>query len=86
MREFKFELGDVIKDEITGFTGVVMARSQYHTGCHTYGLLSQALGKDGKPIEWEWFDDQRLIATKKKALFERPIKPNGGPHPNAPQM
>ncbi len=59
----KFELGDVLKDKITGFQGVVMVRAEYFTGCAHYGLCSQEL-KDGRITEWEWIDEIRLVKTE----------------------
>ena len=92
MRDFKFILGEEVKDKITGFRGVVMARSEYHTGCNTYGLLSKTLTKDAKPAEWEWIDERLLTSfrnpaePKAKNVLTKAKKDNGGPHPNAPQM
>ena len=45
MVNFKFKKGEVLKDKITGFSGVVMARCDYITGCIHYGLLSRDLDK-----------------------------------------
>ena len=35
---FKFNLGDRVRDEITGFEGVVVVRSQWLNNCNTYGV------------------------------------------------
>jgi len=86
----KFELGEVLKDKITGFQGVATARTEYFTDCEHYGLASQSLGQDGKPIDWEWFDETRLVKVKgKKRVMKEsrtPSKPTSGPYPDAPQM
>lgn len=34
IKMFKFENGQIVKDMITGFTGVVVARVNYMTGCN----------------------------------------------------
>lgn len=65
---FKFELGEVLKDKITGFTGVVMVRSQYLTGCLHYGLQSRKIGEKGKTSDWEHFDENRLVSIGKKVM------------------
>ena len=83
---FKFEKGEILKDKVTGFEGVVMVRSDYYTGCNTYGLLSQEPDESGKPKSWVWIDETLLDKTRKKNVFTKPKKNNGGPHPNAPQM
>ena len=84
---FKFELGVILKDIVTGFEGVAMGRTQYFTGCNHYGLSSQILSKEGKPNEWEWFDESRMQATEKTMAvsFQESSRPTSGPHPNAPE-
>ncbi len=81
---FKFELGEVLKDVVTGFEGVVMGRTQYYTQCNHYGLLPQRLDKDKKEPEWGWFDETRLVRAKKKAVMLKVERPTSGPFPNAP--
>lgn len=85
---FKYEIGQILKDKITGFEGVVMARSEYYTGCNQYGLARRNLDKDGRVGGWEWIDEIRLTLTGEsidvdhKARTENP----GGPAPHAPEM
>lgn len=62
---FKFELGERVKDCITGMTGVIMARSNFITGCDQYGICDTKLTKDGKRPDWEYFDENRLVKTGK---------------------
>ena len=82
----KFELGDILQDNVTGFKGACLARTEYFTECTHYGLQSQEL-KDGKPIEWEWFDETRLIKVEgAKPIFKEKRQPTSGPHPSAPSM
>lgn len=86
--EFKFKQGETLRDKVTGFQGVVMARTDYFTGCVHCGLCSRTL-KDGKPIEWEWFDETRLILVSdiEKVLREPGQATDvGGMFPNAPKM
>lgn len=44
--EFKFDLGDPVRDKITGFEGVVLCRSEYLTNCNRYGIQSRVLCGD----------------------------------------
>lgn len=82
----KFEMGEVVKDRVTGFKGVILAQSLYFTGCRHYGLCAQGL-KDERPIPWEWFDETRLVKVKgAKKVVMKPREERSGPHPNAPQM
>jgi heat shock protein HspQ len=83
---FKFKKGEIVKDKVTGFEGVIMVRSDYYTGCNTYGLLSQETNESGTPKDWVWIDETLLDKTEKKNIFTESEKPDGGPHPNAPQI
>ena len=57
---YTFELGQVVKDLVTGYKGYIRARSEYLTGCSRYGVQTKEL-KDGKPQEWIWFDEDELV-------------------------
>lgn len=59
MRKFKFELGIEAKDKITGFSGIIMSRSEHLTGCNVYGVAPKVI-TDGKPSETQWFDENRI--------------------------
>lgn len=84
---FKYELGQELKDIVTGFSGIVMCRSEYFTGCKHYGLASKALSKEGKVNEWEYFDESRLVLVSKKKVFDREgLKPTSGPGHNPPMI
>jgi len=88
MNTFKFEIGAILKDVITGFTGVAMARAQYFTGCVHYGLELQKLEKDGQIHgQYEWIDESRLVATGKVVNLPGKTKEvRSGPHPSAPTL
>ena len=88
-----FEFGEVLRDKVTGFKGIVMARTEYWTECFHYGLQSQKL-KDGKPAPWQWFDEtmvERFSSSKKIIKGPREIGEGeasdgtSGSFPNAPQ-
>lgn len=82
----KFELGEIIKDKVTGFQGVAMARTEYFTDCAHYGLCSQTL-EGGKPLDWVWFDETRLVKVDEIPKIERESRtPTSGAVPNAPEM
>ena len=82
----EFELGEALRDKVTGFQGVALARTEYYTDCNHYGLQSRTL-KDGKPLGWEWFDETRLIRVEDaEKILKEPRIPTSGPHPSAPQM
>ena len=76
MHDFIFQLGDTVKDTITGFTGVVFSRSQWLANCNTYGIKSREL-KDGKPMDLVYFDEPNLIKVEKEKIKED--RRTGGP-------
>lgn len=90
---FKYRLGEVLKDKVTGFKGVAMARTEYYTGCVHYGLAAQKLVKDAV-ADWEWIDEKRLVLVKSvKSLvgdfrIVEAISEDdpGGPESNPPSM
>jgi hypothetical protein len=45
---FKFRVGEVVKEKITGFKGVVMAQTNYISGCVQYGVMGTTLITFGK--------------------------------------
>lgn len=73
-------LGKKGKDRITGFTGTITGHVNYISGCSQV-LLTPPIGKDGKPGEALWFDEQRI-----ELLNVKPIVLNNThtPGPDAP--
>lgn len=53
------ELGSKVRDKLTGFVGIAVARTIWLYGCDRYALSSQKL-KDGMVRADEWFDEGRL--------------------------
>ena len=68
MTIFTFNLGSEVQDVITGYKGIVRGRSQYLTGCNTYGVQAGKLDKDGNPKDWKWFDEDQLKLLKDKKV------------------
>ena len=83
---FMFDTGAILKDRVTGFTGVVMCRTEYSTGCKHYGLASRKIPKGTEKLsEWEYFDESRLDPAKGKVSFRNTERKPSGPFPNPPQ-
>ena len=84
--KFKFELNVELRDRVTGYTGLVMCRSDYATGCRHYSLQSY-MDKDGKVPEWQSFDESRLDATGRtmETLKKAGAKDPSGPVPKVKQ-
>lgn len=73
----KVELGQIVKDRVTGFTGMVVAISTWLNGCNRIGVQSQTEKKDGLPIEPYFVDEQQLDVIEQ---VKEPVKEKrGGP-------
>ena len=74
------ELGDRVKDAISGLTGIATGVTDWLYGCRRIGVQPEKLGKDGKTQECVWFDEPQLIVTKAKAIRPPALLPaTGGP-------
>jgi len=88
----RIKLGDVARDSITGFEGVVIARTEWLFGCVRYSLQPQAL-HDGKPIESQTFDEEQLVwvrsthepESSRGDRIPEPAAATGGPRPEPAQ-
>ncbi len=72
------KLEDNVTDNITGFNGVVVSITEYQYGCRRMGLQSTEL-KDGKVLDIEYFDEQRLTKDAKATtggLYDAPKGPD----------
>jgi hypothetical protein len=75
-------IGDIAKDNVTGFTGLIDAEIKYLTGCTQFRIQPREL-KEGKIQESVWFDENRITVTK-KAVIDRVGTDTGGPSPSIP--
>lgn len=57
---FGYPLGAILKDQITGFQGVVTARDDWLTGCVRYRLTPPGLDDSGKPLASDWVDEPQV--------------------------
>jgi len=57
----RVELGEKVKDSITGFEGIAVGRATYLYGCVRVLVEPEGLKEDGTTLEAVWFDEQRLI-------------------------
>lgn len=70
------KLGDRVKDNITGFEGIAVARTEFLYGCVRVCVQPGKL-KDGKTIDAEWFDEQRLdVKSAAKTGGPGPVPPD----------
>ena len=70
-------LGDLVRDRITGFEGITVAHYAHLNGCNQFSVQSQIL-KEGKPVDAVYFDATQLDLVEAGA-FQKTVKPTGGP-------
>ena len=76
--DFKFNLGATVRDNITGFTGIVYNRNQWLHNCNVYGVKPTTLNTDGKIRESEHFDEPQLELIEEIPAVES-FRKTGGP-------
>lgn len=80
------KLGDLVKDMITGFTGIASSRTEFLFGCVHIEITSNRMDKDGVPIGALRFDEQRVVRVDKRDVVVSPdsTAASGGPVPGTP--
>lgn len=75
-------LGDKVKDAVTGFTGIAAARTTWLHGCDRI-CVHPATGKDGKHHDNATFNEKQLDVIKTAVVKSESKKPSavrtGGP-------
>jgi hypothetical protein len=68
------QIGDEVKDTITGYQGIAMAIYNWVDNNDTVGIQKEGLNKDGVPEDIRWFDITRLqvIESSKKLAIPCP--------------
>jgi hypothetical protein len=69
------KLGSAVKDLITGATGIAVGRCDWLYGCSRVAVESTVPGKDGKPADCQWYDEQRVEVTEEGKHPAAPAKP-----------
>ena len=78
-------LGDSVKDEVSGFKGIVVAKHEYLQGC-TRISVQPPVKKDGSMVEAQTFDEPQLQIIKSKAIKRKSASYDpGGPEKYIPQ-
>lgn len=72
------KLGDEVKDTVSGFQGVAVARHMYLNGCHRISV-QPPVDKDGKLPDTQSFDEPQLVVVEKSVTVEEESKNTGGP-------
>jgi len=79
------KLGDLVRDKVSGYQGIVVGISDFLYGCKRIGIQAQNL-HDGKPVESIWIDlpQAELIEGQKVKTVESD-RITGGPISSIPQ-
>ena len=78
----KVQLGDKVKDTVSGFTGIVLGKTEFLNGCTRCGV-QPAVDKDGKLAAAEWFDEPQLVVIK-AGVCKTGNRDTGGPMVSVP--
>lgn len=83
----QIELGDVVKDLISGFQGVAICCSTWLNGCQRWTIQPESMTKEGACKPAETFDAQQLEVVKKYKVASVPVSAPlsarpGGPRPS----
>jgi hypothetical protein len=82
----RINLGDHVRDRMTGIEGIAFGRSTYLTGCDHIGIKRPGTGSDGKAFDMHWVDEPLIEMVKQNAFLvsaEVATKP-GGPSLHMP--
>lgn len=66
------ELGDTVRDSISGLTGIVVAYTTWLNRCRRITVQPKEL-KDGKPVDHSCFDIEQLELIKKGTQPKKPF-------------
>lgn len=72
-------MGDQVRDTLSGFTGVVIARSEFLTGCNQVLVMPES-HDPSKMNDSHWFDVERMQKIKERAVEFR-TRPGGADMP-----
>lgn len=74
----KLELGDEVKDRVSGFRGIATCRHSYLNGCDRINVQPKATDKNSSLPDEMSFDEPQLIVVK-KGVVKQGKKDTGGP-------
>ena len=72
-------LGDKVRDSISGYEGIVIGITEWLHGCRRIGIKPMKLDKDGKPLEIEWIDEPQCVLVEEQKHAPTEEAENGGP-------
>ena len=73
----EIELGDKVKDKISGFEGIAVSRTVFINGCVQYGVVPRVTKGEKYPEE-VGIDEDSLIVVKKNTVETKEEDETGG--------
>ena len=58
---FLYKLGSVAKDAVTGFSGIIVNRTQWLHNCNVYAIQPTELKADGSKRDLGYFDEPQIV-------------------------
>ena len=80
----QIQLGDKVKDPITGIVGIAVAKTKWIYGCNRVTIQPEGSDKDKKPYDTLTVDEPQLLVIKSKQIKMVKTKnknSSGGPTP-----
>jgi len=76
----EINLGDKVRDTITGFEGIAIGRTKWLFGCDRITVQPDKTGKEGKILETHSFDAPQLVLVRraKVKVVKQPKEKTGG--------
>lgn len=82
MAKKKNLLGTKVKDLVSDFTGIAVAKIEYMNGCIQYQIQTK-VKEDGTLPDARWFDEEQVISMVAKKVVKPKVKRTGGPAPTS---
>lgn len=80
------QLGDKVKDMVTGISGIAVAKTEWINGCVRYTIEFRGGTKESPEVKRETFDVETLVVSKHgavtPAIRQRERIPSGGGRPD----
>ena len=81
----RIDLGDRVKDRVTGYTGIAHCMTKWLNGCIRFAVQPEKLDKDGKVQEDRYFDEGQLVLVEKGVHQIMQFVPAPAVDPTAPR-
>ena len=78
------ELGDKVRDRVSGLEGIAVTKLEYMNGCIQYSVTAKIKKGETEITTWNIDQEQIEVMSQKKVKVKR--KPSGGPTMRAKRM